>query len=805
MSSDLGRYPSNGSPSPCPPPGNFGGRSASGHSPEPVEVIPWQRYLSALKRYKWLVLLIGFGGTIAGFLATRLLRPQYEVHATIWVATESREGRNSGPIRAQEMLQGASWVDLLKSYKVLDRVVLNLKLFVGAADADLPLFANADIDQPRVRPDGYELVVDDKGHQYTLINSAKKQVEAGTVGDSIGRTIGLKWQPSADGLSAQRRVKFWLMTPRQAASGLQGKLYASLPPQSSLLRAQLTGGNPQRAAAILNAVTEEFLNAAAELKEHNVREFSRLLGEQLQYAERELRDGEIALENFRVSTITLPAEGTPVAGGAEITLNPIFDAFFRLKLQEDSVSHDREALERTLAGVQQGKLGVEALWSVIGPVGGSPELRTALTEYATKEAALRTAQQLYTDEHKTVRELKEGMQRLSGSVIPRLANSQISQLRQRQLDLQGRITGSAKDLRAIPTRTIEEMRLRQNVETRKALYLKLKDRYEEARLAEASLAPDLTILDAASPPQWPAANTARRIMAMAMVASFGFALVFAILIDRLDPRFRYIDQATKDLGLSILGVVPKIARGSATRRDPLADAQLIESFRSLRLNVQYALPASGPIILTVTSPGPSDGKSLVCANLALAFADAGYNTLLIDGDIRRGTLHTIFDVERTPGLIDHLRGAATTEQIIRSTRNKNLSLIPCGQRHSRGPEALVSPELPRLVQELQRRFDAIFIDSAPLGAGIDGFALSATTGSVIIVLRPGATDRQLAKAKLDVLDRLPTTVLGAVVNDVKIGGMYRYYAYAGKDAIQSDDVTAVLPSGDGTGVFTLEN
>ena len=804
MSSDLVRYSSNDSPSPFQPPGNFGGRAAGGSPPEPVEVIPWQRYLAALKRYKWLVVLIGLTGSTAGFLASRLVKPQYEVHATIWVASESREGRNSGPIRAQEMLQGASWVDLLKSFKVLDNVVLKLKLFVGAPEADMALFASADIDQARVRSDGYELIVDDAGARFTLVNSEATRIESGVVGDSIGRAIGLKWQPSPSALPAKRHVKFWLMTPRQAAVGLRGRLYASLPPQTSLLRAELTGGNAQRTAATLNAVTEEFIDAAAELKRHNVREFSRLLGEQLQYAERELREGEIALENFRVSTITLPAEGTPIAGGAELTLNPIFDSFFRLKLQEDSVLHDREELERTLAGIQQGTAGVDALWSVLGSVRGSPELRTALTEYGTKEAALRTAQQLYTDEHKTVRDLKDAMQRLSSSVIPRLASSQISQLRQRELDLQRRIAGSAKDLRAIPTRTIEEMRLRQNVETRKALYLKLKDRYEEARLAEASLAPDVSILDEAAPPQWPTATKARRIMMMAVIASFGFALVLAIIIDRLDPRFRYIDQATKDLGLQILGVVPKIARGSATRRDPLADAQMIESFRSLRLNVQYALPASGPVILTVTSPGPSDGKSLVCANLALAFADAGYNTLLIDGDIRRGALHTIFDVERTPGLVDHLRGTSTTDQIIRSTRHKNLSLIPCGQRHSRGPEALVSPELPRLVHELQRRFDAIFIDSAPLGAGIDGFALSATTGSVIIVLRTGATDRQLAKAKLEVLDRLPTTVLGAVVNDVKISGMYRYYAYAGKDAIQSDDVTAALPSRDGTGIFTLE-
>ena len=812
MSSDLVGYPHGGSSAPLPgtPQSRMPGFSPHNFREDPpAETIPWRRYLTALKRFKWLVLLVGVGGTTAGFMATRVIKPQYEAHATIWVSTEGANQRNnSGPIRAADLLQGASWVDLLKSFKILDKVVVNLKLYVGSSDADLPLFADVEIDEKRLRPDAYDLAIVNNGRSYTLMSSDKNVIEKGVVGDSIGRRIGLRWLPSAAALSRKEHVKFFLMTPRQAAMGLQGRLFASLPAQGSMMRVDLTGSNPQRTAATMNAVIQEFVDAAADLKRHNVSEFSKTLGSQLQYAERELNDAEMSLQNFRVTAITLPSEGGPVNGGtasSDQAQNPIFDAFFRLKLQQDSVIHDREALERTLQAVQTGALGVDAFWAVLGTTGGSQELRAALTEYSNKDSQLRTAQQIYTDEHKTVRDLKEQLQRLSGSVIPRLVGNQIELLRQRQLDLERRIAGSAKDLRAIPTRTIEEMRLRQNVDTRRNLYQKLKDRFEEARLAEASTAADVTILDAAVPPQWPTQNTAPRIMMMAFVGSFGFALVLAILIDRLDPRFRYMEQATHDLGLPILGVIPKIRRHRAGRRDPLADAQLIETFRSLRLSVHYALPAGGPIALTVTSPGPSDGKSLVCSNLALAFADAGYRTLLIDGDIRRGALHSTFDVERTPGLVDYLRGTAGIDAIVRPTVHKSLFLVPCGQRYSRGPEALVSAQLPRLVQELQRQFDAIIIDSAPLGAGIDGFVLSATTGNAIIVMRTGETDRRLAKAKLELLDRLPTMVLGAIVNDVKVEGEYKYYSYLGKYATDSEDVTAALPSASGTGAVTFKS
>ena len=130
--------------------------------------------------------------------------------------------------------------------------------------------------------------------------------------------------------------------------------------------------------------------------------------------------------------------------------------------------------------------------------------------------------------------------------------------------------------------------------------------------------------------------------------------MLAILLDLFDKRFRYPEQATHELGLDILGTIPTIRRGKngATRMED--EAQLVEAFRGLRLNVRNAANGSGPVALAISSPGPGDGKSLISSNLALAFAEAGYRTLLIDGDIRRGQLHSTFGVPQRPGLVDHL-------------------------------------------------------------------------------------------------------------------------------------------------------
>jgi tyrosine-protein kinase Etk/Wzc len=180
---------------------------------------------------------------------------------------------------------------------------------------------------------------------------------------------------------------------------------------------------------------------------------------------------------------------------------------------------------------------------------------------------------------------------------------------------------------------------------------------------------------------------------------------------------------------------------------------------------------------TITSPGAGEGKSFVASNLALAFADAGHRTLLIDGDVRRGELHRLLDARRKPGLTDFLQGSVSRDDLIQSTRFAGLSFIGGGTRMHSAPELLSSPAFSQLLLSLRSAYDVILVDSPPLGAGVDPFVLGTATGSLLLVMRTGVTDRELAEAKLDILDRLPVRVLGAILNDVQPGGAYRYYGY----------------------------
>jgi len=193
---------------------------------------------------------------------------------------------------------------------------------------------------------------------------------------------------------------------------------------------------------------------------------------------------------------------------------------------------------------------------------------------------------------------------------------------------------------------------------------------------------------------------------------------------------------------------------------------------------------------TITSPGAGDGKSFIASNLALAFADLGYRTLIIDGDIRRGQLHRLLGSVRVPGLTDFLSGNATTEEIVQATSYDSLDVIACGTRMQAGPELLGSSAMVNLIRDLRGSYDVILIDSPPLGAGVDPFLLSTLTGNALMVLRTGRTDREFASAKLELLDRLPVRLLGAVLNDVPATGAYRYYSYVSDYASEGEELEA---------------
>ena len=778
----LTSWPSFDSPSP----GGGGGFSFS-------------RYLAAVQRYKWLMALVVLIAIGVGFFLARRIRPDYSIHATLWIAPETRRDNTGGPIRGDEVVHPAAWPELLTSFAILDRVARRLMLYLAPTDPrDAGLFAGAQADD-RVRPGMYSLRVDTSGRRYILSAVKGPRLEAGLTADSIGRSIGLRWQASPEALGYGRTIDFSVVSPRAAALALRSRLTASLPVGSNLLRVTLVGTDPKELATTTDAIVNEFLAEAASLKKRNLVEVSQTLKQQLDIADRDLHDAESQLERFRVSTITLPSEtraasdaaATDRAGATPVVANPLTQGFFADQASYETARRERIEVERTYAGIRDGSIDPSALNALTAVRTRAPELQNTLKDLTDRQLQLAAAQRRYTDANPIVVDLLQQITALRERTIPRRLEQLLTQLRLAENDLAGQVATTARALRDVPVRSTEETRLRRNVATRENLFNRIKARYEEAQLAEVSAVPDVSVLDTPVPPESPNSNRRPYVLILATLIGVGAAAVLAFVLDRFDPRFRYPEQASEELGLEILGAIPSARPDDIN--NPQDGMQLVEAFRSVRLNVAQAADSSGRVIVTVTSPNAGDGKSLIAANMAQSFAQAGYRTLLVDGDIRRGELDKRFSVDRSPGLLDYLNGTSALEDMIHETSTDNLSLITRGTPHVRGPELLVSPVMPDLMMELQRRYEAVVVDSPPLGAGIDPFVLGSATGNVLLVLRAGESNRKLAQAKLKLLTRLPVKLLGVVLNNVRMGGDFQYFAYTYSD-LKEESKLPVLES-----------
>lgn len=730
----------------------------------------WLRHLDVLRRRKWLLLLVAITGTGTGVLAAATVDAEYLAEIRLWVDAPEG-GSDQGPLRTEALLQSYDWVDLLTSYAVLEDVVFDRRLYLRPRSArDTAALAGLSADR-RFVPGRYELRLDEEGSVYELWRGDTVLVEAGRPGEPVGAGAGMQWRPPRDLLPRGRRVRFELVHPRDAARELGERLDVRMLERGRFLHVTLTGTDPAGVAATLNAIGDRFIELSSQLQRSQAEELEARLAEQLATAAADLRRAEAELELFRSGTATLPSGG----GAASLTLSelgPTHRDYFQLLYERDRIRRDRRAVEAVLDDRDDAAASA-GLIEAVAVATGSTQLSDALAELSRKRIEVRALSQEYTAEHPDVIHLTDEIRTLERITVPGMVQGLAAALAAREAQLSREIATRGTQLVEIPQRATEEARLVRTAAIAGELYTGLKERHETARLAAASAVPRTRVLDRAEPARRPVTDIRVRLVLLFFTGSMGLGLVGTLLHDRIDPRIRYPEEVSRDMGLTILGSVPHLPMNGG--RTPESEAESAEVFRGIRLNLSYAYGAAGPLAVTVTSTGPSDGKSFVTANLARGFARMGRRTLLVDGDVRRGRLHHEVGVSRRPGLIDHLAGEATLEEIVRETGEEGLYLIPSGMRRQDAPELLAAAHLGELVAELRHRYDAVLIDTPPLGVGVDPILFSALTGNLLLVIRSGATPRGLTQTKLEHVSRLPVRVLGAVLNDVPASRSYPYY------------------------------
>ena len=347
----------------------------------------------------------------------------------------------------------------------------------------------------------------------------------------------------------------------------------------------------------------------------------------------------------------------------------------------------------------------------------------------------------------------------------------------------------------IPSASISYIRLERERQTHERIYLLMKERYEEARIQEASQISNVYVIDKAVPKYLPIKPKTKLNILLGFVFGLAAGIGIILLREFMDNSIRSKEDLER-LGLTVLGIIPSMSIDKAKKvldkkyssnddfRNRLIShfkprSPISESFRSLRTNLELSVPDKTLSALVVTSAGASEGKSTVISNLAIAYAQFGMKVLLVDGDMRKPTIHKMFSTPKKPGLANMITKRSKMDESIFKTEIDNLYVMPAGSLPPNPSELLGSKAMKELFAQLLKQFDKIFFDAPPLMAVTDAALLGSMTDGVLLVARAGEAQKEVVVHLQQEMKNTKITIAGTVLNDVNpkntSSGYYYYY------------------------------
>jgi len=333
----------------------------------------------------------------------------------------------------------------------------------------------------------------------------------------------------------------------------------------------------------------------------------------------------------------------------------------------------------------------------------------------------------------------------------------------------------------IPDKSLRLARLQRQRLSSEKLYTMVEEKFNETNITEQSNVGYIEIMERAAVPGTPSSPKPLINLMIGVVLGLTLGFVAAFVKEYMDVRV----QSPEDLKrhgytplapiMNIDEEIERLGGQKIAARDKAVDAHLVtvsfpfssiaESYRQMRTNLQFARGGSPARSLLLTSPTPGDGKSTTVSNLAVAFAQTGKRVLLIDADLRRPMLHSIFRVEQGVGLAEVLTGKSTFDQAVRKTKVENLDFLTSGDIPPNPAEILGSDEMREFVDTAVKNYEMVLFDASPVLAVTDPAVISTMTDGAIMVVLAGTTRMADVEQGVELLEGVGGKVVGVVLNN----------------------------------------
>ena len=720
------------------------------------ETIDLLSVVGMLRRRKWLIMLVTALGTAAAAFLGMKQTPTYTANASVMIdprqlqVTTAEQVLSGMPISTATM---ATQIGLLRS-----------RDFVGSVMSDLRLFDD---------PEFNTALAAAAAPPSTSLPAFLQPLERllAQLPDEWLIATGLASQPQPI-LESEAPT----LTRERAILNFMGDVAYINDGTSYLIQIQFTSPDPDKAAVIANKIAERFVDDQLRGKLSATDKATGWLEQRLAELKVEVQKSDQAVARYKVDNNIVEA------GGGTLNDQELADLNGQLIGARTELA-DLQAKLRLVRDLRGSEVALES----VSDVTNSPvilRLREQVTELERQEFELRT---LYGERHPRMLQLRDEKDKVAAAIrseVGRVARTMENDVRvaaSRVASIEAALGGLKSRNTQDRAASVQLAELERVALANRTLYEQLLQRFNETRDQQGIVQADARVVAMAAPPAVPSSPGPKIFAAAGFTVSLLLGSLLAILLERLDRGLRSAREVELALGLTTLGLVPRLDRLRRNQRPhqylrekPLSS--YAEAIRGVLTALKLSNPQSPPKVVLVTSSLPEEGKTTFAVSLASLVARSQKRVLLIDLDLRHPSVHRELGWQVSAGLVEYMAGERTLQEVVHNDLETGLHFLPVKAHTTTPTDLLESDRMRQLLQVCRDNYDLVVLDSAPVASVNDTKVAANLADRVVFIVRWGKTIESAARDSLRSLREAGIEPAGAVLAqiDLRKHAQYRY-------------------------------